>query len=216
MPRHLRRLAAVAALACAIAIGACADDDTTPDPVDEADDGAATRATDVTTATGETGTLAPSTTSPATGEDATLAPYALGPLALGQSTDDATATGLIGDWQAGCELSGETDRVAPLRAPLVGEVHAFDDAVYAIVVTGGPTTTAEGVGVGTTVAAAEAAFTDAGSTMTVDSGTGSGTDARERAWTVTGGDGASVYGGSADPSTGEITTLATPFVPACG
>lgn len=212
MPLHSTAARAIGLLLLGTALmSACSGDDSaTPDRP------TTTESTDPTAggeseATGETEALAPSTTEGAAGTDAPLARYALGPLALNQTLDDATATGLIGPWQDGCEFDGAPEQVAELQAPLVGTVHAFDDAIFTIAVTGGPTATDPGgVTVGTQRDDAVQSFADAGLTMEVHE-----TPESQWSWTVIDDEG-SVFGGTIDAATGEITSLATPFAPSCG
>jgi hypothetical protein len=90
-------------------------------------------------ATPTTTTTAATTTSAPAAMPLVLTPQGLGDLTVSMSFDAASATGMIGPDQPGCELAGPGDRFAPLTVDgLEGGASFFDGELYAISLRTGP------------------------------------------------------------------------------
>lgn len=98
--------------------------------------------------------------------DLALTPTGLGPLVVGMSSADATATGLIGDFTEICFI--EPIDVAELRSPLEGVVYAYDGVIVAVSVTAGAVASPGNVGPGGDIDLLANAWRDSGFSVDLD------------------------------------------------
>jgi hypothetical protein len=142
--------------------------------------------------------------------EATLTPTGLGPLVIGMSSADATATGLIDEFNELCFI--EPIDVAELRPPFEGVIYADAGVVIAISVAAGAVASPGGIGPGGDVDVLAEAWRDSGFSVDVDDsiadvfGEGfvyaSHADGRE-------------FGATFDPQTRTIGRINAPYVISC-
>lgn len=132
--------------------------------------------TSTTSSSSSTSTTTSTTAPPLKPTTTTTAPLRLsarklGPIHVGMTQAEATATGLIGAFTSGCEIQSPPPQDAPLLPPLVGTVEVTDGHVSSIGVRAGAPTDPGGVSGNTTLDQAKAAFEAAGLTVKVDTST---------------------------------------------
>lgn len=193
---------------------ACSDDgdngaDDNADTTEEPADTDATTGGDVEAS--EPGD-ADETSTPEPGENS-LTVEGIGPVTIGSTEQELTDAGAVADeWDISCENDGPTETIALLADPLIGQVHALDGKVSAVMILDESVSTDPGgVGVGTPRDEASDAFAAAGFTMTVDESTAETFGVYF--WSAEGPDGA--FGGSIDPATDAVAAIATPEIPIC-
>jgi hypothetical protein len=177
-----------------------------------AGDPTTTTTTSSTTTASSTSTS--TTTSTATTEPTSLAltPQGLGPLQLGMTVEDATATGLVGEFVEGCEIASPR----PLNAPLLelqGSVEANDGVLTSVTVRGtGAATEPGGVEPGDPLDEATGAWQAAGLVVAVDQST----EEVFGVWFVeVRNGGAPAFGSTVDPATAELGPITAPALVVC-
>jgi hypothetical protein len=168
------RLAAVVlVLAPGALLGACGDDGglTASSSTTGSSTSSTTRPATTSTAGATTTTAHPTTTTGPKAGALRLQPGRLGPLHVGMTQAAATATGLIGPFEPGCELSSPPPQAARLLAPLDGFVEVQDGVVTTIAVGAGAPTAPGGVRTGDPLDSARAAFEAAGYEVSIDEST---------------------------------------------
>ncbi|MGH9040292.1 MAG: hypothetical protein ACRDZ3_08675 [Acidimicrobiia bacterium] len=137
---------------------ACGEDSPTPEA-------AATS----TSATGDAASDEDATSTEDMTAEPTLTPQGFGDLKMGMTLQDASGAALISSTQPGCELGGPGEVAGRITEVEDGQAYFNDGVLTGIYLRTG--TTAEGIGAGSSLDEAQAAYAAGGFALTVDDST---------------------------------------------